>query len=46
MADRSGEFAEVGIDDALLQKNMKMHEEEEIIEMMNGCIARARCART
>ena len=32
------EFGEVGIDDALLKKNMKMHEEEELIEMMNGCI--------
>merc|ERR1719284_1066383 len=32
------EFGEVGIDDALLQKNTKMQAEEEIIEMMNGCI--------
>ena len=32
------EFGEVGIDDALLQRNMKEHQEEEIIEMMNGCI--------
>ena len=32
------EFGEVGIDDALLKKNMKEHQPEEIIEMMNGCI--------
>ena len=32
------EFGEVGIDDELLQKNTKMQAEEEIIEMMNGCI--------
>merc|ERR1719408_984639 len=32
------EFGEVGIDDALLSKNTKMQAEEEIIEMMNGCI--------
>ena len=32
------EFGDVGIDDALLQKNTKMQSEEEIIEMMNGCI--------
>merc|ERR1711998_175694 len=32
------EFGEVGIDDALLQKNTKSQVEEEIIEMMNGCI--------
>jgi G3E family GTPase len=32
------EFGEVGIDDALLRKNTKMQSEEEIIEMMNGCI--------
>merc|ERR1719380_158153 len=32
------EFGEVGIDDALLQKNTKVQAEEEIIEMMNGCI--------
>merc|ERR1719235_1013243 len=32
------EFGEVGIDDKLLQKNTKMQAEEEIIEMMNGCI--------
>merc|ERR1712230_314780 len=32
------EFGEVGIDDALLAKNTKSHVEEEIIEMMNGCI--------
>merc|ERR1719453_2551829 len=32
------EFGEVGIDDALLQKNTKVQADEEIIEMMNGCI--------
>merc|ERR1719160_1298622 len=32
------EFGEQGIDDALLEKNTKMQSEEEIIEMMNGCI--------
>jgi len=32
------EFGEVGIDDSLLSKNTKMQAEEEIIEMMNGCI--------
>jgi hypothetical protein len=32
------EFGDVGIDDSLLAKNTKMHQEEEIIEMMNGCI--------
>merc|ERR1711967_186835 len=32
------EFGEVGIDDALLRKNTKMQSDEEIIEMMNGCI--------
>ena len=32
------EFGEVGIDDALLEQNTKMQAEEEIIEMMNGCI--------
>ena len=32
------EFGEVGIDDELLKKNTRMHAEEEIIEMMNGCI--------
>ena len=32
------EFGEVGIDDMLLSKNTKMQAEEEIIEMMNGCI--------
>eukprot|EP00747_Dinoflagellata_sp_TGD_P064187 gnl/TRDRNA2_/TRDRNA2_153782_c2_seq2.p1 gnl/TRDRNA2_/TRDRNA2_153782_c2~~gnl/TRDRNA2_/TRDRNA2_153782_c2_seq2.p1 ORF type:complete len:448 (+),score=130.59 gnl/TRDRNA2_/TRDRNA2_153782_c2_seq2:66-1346(+) len=32
------EFGEVGIDDELLKKNTKLQAEEEIIEMMNGCI--------
>merc|ERR1711959_414187 len=32
------EFGEVGIDDALLAKNTAVQAEEEIIEMMNGCI--------
>ena len=32
------EFGDVGIDDALLQKNTNMQADEEIIEMMNGCI--------
>ena len=32
------EFGDVGIDDELLAKNTKMQAEEEIIEMMNGCI--------
>merc|ERR1712216_272342 len=32
------EFGAVGIDDALLSKNTKVQAEEEIIEMMNGCV--------
>ena len=32
------EFGDVGIDDALLKENMKEYQDEEIIEMMNGCI--------
>jgi len=32
------EFGDVGIDDALMAKNSKEQVEEEIIEMMNGCI--------
>eukprot|EP00967_Tisochrysis_lutea_P123370 scaffold205191_cov30-Tisochrysis_lutea.AAC.1 len=32
------EFGDVAIDDALLAKNTTMQVEEEIIEMMNGCI--------
>merc|ERR1719330_1693140 len=32
------EFGEVGIDDELLKQNTKMQAEEEIIEMMNGCV--------
>ena len=32
------EFGEVGIDDSLLAKNTRLQADEEIIEMMNGCI--------
>jgi len=32
------EFGEVSIDDELIKKNTKMQVDEEIIEMMNGCI--------
>jgi G3E family GTPase len=32
------EFGDVGIDDKLLESNAKMQSEEELIEMMNGCI--------
>jgi G3E family GTPase len=32
------EFGDVGIDDALLSRNTKVQADEEIIEMMNGCI--------
>ena len=32
------QFGDVGIDDRLLAKNAKMQADEEIIEMMNGCI--------
>ena len=32
------EFGEVGIDDKLLAKNSKFQLEEELFEMMNGCI--------
>mmetsp|Transcript_25609 Transcript_25609/g.31067 ORF Transcript_25609/g.31067 Transcript_25609/m.31067 type:complete len:382 (-) Transcript_25609:47-1192(-) len=32
------EFGRVSIDDALLAKNTKMQSEDEIIEMINGCI--------
>ena len=32
------EFGDVGIDDKLMAKNAKEQVEEEIIEMMNGCI--------
>ena len=32
------EFGEVGIDDELLKRNTKMQVDEEIIDMMNGCI--------
>ena len=31
-------YSEVGVDDALLAKNTQMQSDEEIIEMMNGCI--------
>ena len=32
------EFGEVGVDDALLAENTRVQHEEQIIEMMNGCI--------
>ena len=32
------EFGETAIDDKLLQKNTKIHSDEEIIEVLNGCI--------
>jgi G3E family GTPase len=32
------EFGDVSIDDSLLTKNTKLQADEEIIEMMNGCI--------
>ena len=32
------EYGAVGIDDGLLQKNMKEKTEDDIIEMLNGCI--------
>jgi len=32
------EFGEVSIDDELIRKNTKLQVDEEIIEMMNGCI--------
>lgn len=32
------EYGDVGIDDGLLQQNMKERTEDEIIEMLNGCI--------
>jgi G3E family GTPase len=32
------EFGEQGIDDALLKNNTKVQADEELIEMMNGCI--------
>lgn len=32
------EFGEVGIDDALLKKNVKEHTEDDVIEMLNGCV--------
>ncbi len=32
------EFGDVGIDDALIARNARMQAEEEVIEMMNGCI--------
>jgi G3E family GTPase len=32
------EFGEVGIDDELLAANTKIQQDEEILEMMNGCI--------
>ena len=32
------EFGEVGIDDDLLQKNVKAQSTDEVVEMLNGCI--------
>ena len=32
------EFGAVGIDDGLLKKNMKEKTEDEVIEMLNGCV--------
>jgi len=32
------EFGDVAIDDALVAKNSKFHSDEEIIEVLNGCI--------
>ena len=32
------EFGETAIDDKLLQKNTKIHSDEEIIEVLNCCI--------
>ena len=32
------EFGDVSIDDALVAKNSKFHSDEEIIEVLNGCI--------
>ena len=35
------EFGEVGIDDALLEKNVKTQSTDEVIEMLNGCLVDA-----
>jgi len=32
------EFGEVGIDDALLKPNLQTQSDEDVVEMMNGCI--------
>ena len=32
------EFGEIGIDDALLAKNTKLQADEDLIEMLNGCV--------
>ena len=32
------EFGEVGIDDRLMAKNTKIHSDEEIVEVLNGCV--------
>eukprot|EP00629_Pelagomonadales_sp_RCC1024_P019364 CAMPEP_0119279398 /NCGR_PEP_ID=MMETSP1329-20130426/20727_1 /TAXON_ID=114041 /ORGANISM="Genus nov. species nov., Strain RCC1024" /LENGTH=140 /DNA_ID=CAMNT_0007279939 /DNA_START=105 /DNA_END=524 /DNA_ORIENTATION=- len=32
------EFGDVGIDDALLKPNLQTQTDEDVIEMMNGCI--------
>ena len=33
------EFGETGIDEKLIQKNSKFNTDEDIVEVLNGCIA-------